>query len=94
MSSIISAEVLSNAVLEREQLPDGTVVWVAKDLSWDGCIAQAPSREEVLVALDEARRQYASVMQELKQRVAAPKSPTLPSGWSDGRLGQSVTLAM
>lgn len=94
MSSIMSAEVLSNAVLEREQLPDGTAVWVAKDLSWDGCIAQAPSREEVLVALDEARRQYAAVMQELKQKVTAPKSPTLPSGWSNGRLGQSVTLAM
>lgn len=69
-------------------------VRVAKDLSWDGCIAQAPSREEVLVALDEARRQYAAVMQELKQKVDAPKSPTLPSGWSNGRLGQSVTLAM
>ena len=94
MSAIISAEVLSNAVLEREQLPDGSAVWVAKDLNWDGCIAQAPSREEALVALDEARQQYAAVMRELKQNVTSQKSPTLPSGWSNGRLGQTLTLAM
>ncbi len=66
MTSTIYAEILANASVDREVLPDDTVVWVARDLTLDGCIAQGPSREEALAALGAARVEYQAVVRELK----------------------------
>ena len=66
MTTIISAEILTNTGVDREILPDGSVIWVARDLTLDGCIAQGRSKEEALAGLEAARVDYRAVVRELR----------------------------
>ena len=70
MTTLIESDVLNRIRVEREELPDGSSVWVAADLELDGCIAQADTREEAIAALGDARRDYLAV-----QRSLAPQTP-------------------
>lgn len=82
MTTLITADRTSNVVAEQETLADGTVVWVARDLELDGCIAQAPSYPEVLAALEVARREYTAVLAELKQSRAEAAPVHAVTGWT------------
>ena len=81
MTTLLAANVVQNAVLQEEFLPDGSVIWAAMDLVYDGCIAQGASQEEALAALNEAREQYADAAPELQMQtpdfVPVVRSPLL-----------------
>jgi predicted RNase H-like HicB family nuclease len=83
MTTIISAEILTNTGVDREVLPDGSVIWVARDLSLDGCIAQATSREEALAALEAAREDYRAVVRQL--RASTPGFVTVVESTGESR---------
>lgn len=82
MTTLITADRTSNAIVEQETLADGTVVWVARDLELDGCIAQASSYPEVLAALEVARKEYTAVLTELKQFRAKAAVAHTDTGWT------------
>lgn len=82
MTTLITADRTSNAVVEQETLADGTVVWVARDLDLDGCIAQASSYPEALAALEVARKEYTDVLTELKQSRAVAAPGHTVTGWT------------
>ena len=82
MTTVITADRTTNAVLEQETLADGTQVWVARDLELDGCIAQASSYAEALAALESARRDYGAVLSQLKQERGATTALTAVTGWT------------
>ena len=66
MTTLVDADVNNHVVAEREELPDGSFIWVARDTRYDGCIAQAAGREEAIAALDSARAEYLAVLRELR----------------------------
>jgi predicted RNase H-like HicB family nuclease len=59
-----------------ETLPSGAEVWVARDLDYDGCLAQSDSEAGVLAALEEARDQYVAALVDLGRPVPARPRPT------------------
>lgn len=82
MTTLITADRNTNAFIEQETLPDGTTVWVARDLELDGCIAQASSYAEALAALEIARQEYGAVLAELKQHRGATPVLNAVTGWT------------
>lgn len=82
MTTLITADRIRNAVVEQETLADGTVVWVARDLELNGCIAQASSYPEVLAALEVARKEYTDVLTKLKQSRARAAVVHTVTGWT------------
>lgn len=92
MTSLITADRAANAVVEQEKLSDGTIVWVARDLTWDGCLAQGASREAALAALEYARQDYAAVLGELNQAAGQPAPVKAVSGWADRMPASTYTF--
>jgi predicted RNase H-like HicB family nuclease len=80
MTAVIEADLTNGVQLEREALPSGKEVWVARDLNLDGCLAQADSKEEALAALEQARLEYRSAIRHLASRTPAsvPVAQHLP----------------
>lgn len=91
MTTILDSDTLAGAIVEREELPDGTVVWVARDIELDGCLAQDETREGAIAALDLARQEYRAVLQDLQRKT--PLYVTIIRDAQSGalHLGQSFT---
>ena len=73
MTAMAVADAINRAVLYREELADGSTVWVAEDPDLDGCMAQGDTREEALAALEENRRRYLALQHDL--RASSPAQP-------------------
>ena len=91
MTTVLDNDSLAGAIVEREELPGGAIVWVARDIEMDGCLAQDESREGAIAALEIAREEYRAVLQELQK--TTPHYVTIIREAQSGALhvGQSFT---
>jgi hypothetical protein len=67
MTAVIEANVIEGIVIEQEFLPDGTLVFVGRDMNLDGCIVQEASSEAARAAVIAARAEYIALSRELQR---------------------------
>ena len=61
----MTANVQHAAVITRDRLSDGTECFIAEDPALPGCVSYGKTPDEALEMLEDARRGYLRVMEEV-----------------------------